>query len=101
MRSDANNHDEGGASKRDRRPGRSDTDAESGYYRRDATGTRAARIADTLDAVPFVTFCNLANINTAMRGGFVLVIECICSRLALARHWTLRTQRRSSPGLRP
>ena len=33
------------------------------------------RIADTLDAVPFVTFCNLANINTAMRGGFVSVIE--------------------------
>ena len=33
------------------------------------------RIADTLDAVPFVTFCNLANINTAMRGGFMSVIE--------------------------
>ena len=33
------------------------------------------RIADTLDAVPFVTFCNLANINTAMRGGLLEVIE--------------------------
>ena len=29
------------------------------------------RIADTLDAAPFVTFCN----NTAMRGGFMSVIE--------------------------
>ena len=33
------------------------------------------RIADTLDAVPYVTFCNLANINTAMRGGLLEVIE--------------------------
>jgi hypothetical protein len=29
------------------------------------------RIAATLDTVPFVTFCNLANINTAMRGGLL------------------------------
>ncbi len=27
------------------------------------------RIADTLDAVPFVTMCNLPNLNAAMRGG--------------------------------
>ena len=27
------------------------------------------RIADTLDAVPYVTMCNLANLNAAMRGG--------------------------------
>jgi hypothetical protein len=33
------------------------------------------RIADTLDAVPFVTICNLANINAAMRGGLLEVIE--------------------------
>jgi hypothetical protein len=26
------------------------------------------RIADTLDAVPYVTFCNLANLDAAMRG---------------------------------
>jgi hypothetical protein len=33
------------------------------------------RIAATLDAVPFVTMCNLANLNTAMRGGLLEVIE--------------------------
>jgi hypothetical protein len=33
------------------------------------------RIAATLDAVPFVTVCNLANLNTAMRGGLMEVIE--------------------------
>jgi hypothetical protein len=32
------------------------------------------QIADTLDAVPYVTFCNLANINAAMRGGLLEVI---------------------------
>ena len=39
--------------------------------------TRAGlkRIAATLDAVPYVTMCNLANINTAMRGGLLEVIE--------------------------
>ena len=41
----------------------------------DAQRCGLRRIADTLDAVPFVTFCNLANINTAMRGGFMSVIE--------------------------
>ena len=41
----------------------------------DAQRCGLRRIADTLDAVPFVTFCNLANINTAMRGGFLDVIE--------------------------
>ena len=33
------------------------------------------RIANTLDAVPYVTFANLANINTAMRGGLMELIE--------------------------
>jgi hypothetical protein len=33
------------------------------------------RIAATLDAVPLVTVCNLANIDTAMRGGLLDVIE--------------------------
>jgi hypothetical protein len=33
------------------------------------------RIAATLDAVPFVTMCNLANLNTAMRGGLLEVVE--------------------------
>ena len=43
--------------------------------RADAQRCGLRRIADTLDAVPFVTFCNLANINTAMRGGLLDVIE--------------------------
>ena len=34
-----------------------------------------ARIADTLDAVPYVTMCNLANLNAAMRGGLLDLIE--------------------------
>jgi hypothetical protein len=34
-----------------------------------------ARIAETLDAVPFVTMCNLANLNAAMRGGLLDLIE--------------------------
>jgi hypothetical protein len=29
------------------------------------------RIADTLDAVPFVTMCNLANLDAALRGGLL------------------------------
>jgi hypothetical protein len=33
------------------------------------------RIAETLNAVPFVTMCNLANIDTAMRGGLLDLIE--------------------------
>jgi hypothetical protein len=41
------------------------------------------RIADTLDAVPFVTMCNLANLNAAMRGGLLDLIEVGCSRSAL------------------
>jgi hypothetical protein len=34
-----------------------------------------ARIAATLDAVPYVTMCNLANINAVMRGGLLDLIE--------------------------
>ena len=33
------------------------------------------RIAATLDAVPFVTMCNLANLDAAMRGGLLDLIE--------------------------
>jgi hypothetical protein len=32
-------------------------------------------IAATLDAVPFVTMCNLANLGAVMRGGLLEVIE--------------------------
>jgi hypothetical protein len=32
------------------------------------------RIADTLDAVPFVTMCNLANLDAALRGGLLALI---------------------------
>jgi hypothetical protein len=33
------------------------------------------RIGATLDAVPYVTFCNLANLNTALRGMLLELIE--------------------------
>ena len=33
------------------------------------------RIAETLDAVPFVTCCSLANVNAAMRGMLLEMIE--------------------------
>jgi hypothetical protein len=33
------------------------------------------RIADTLDVVPYVTFANLSNINTALRGMLLELIE--------------------------
>jgi hypothetical protein len=33
------------------------------------------RIAETLDAVDYVTFANLANINTALRGGLLELLE--------------------------
>ena len=33
------------------------------------------RIAATLDAVPFVTMCNLANLDAALRGGLLDLIE--------------------------
>ena len=33
------------------------------------------RIAGTLDAVPFVTMCNLANLDVALRGGLLDLIE--------------------------
>ena len=33
------------------------------------------RAAATLDAVPFVTMCNLANLDTALRGGLLDLIE--------------------------
>ena len=56
------------------------------------------RIADTLDAVPFVTMCNLSNLNTAMRGAVLDLIEvqlmCVgggpnaglCGRDSIPRH---------------
>jgi hypothetical protein len=33
------------------------------------------RIAATVDAVDYVTFCNLANVNLAMRGALLDVLE--------------------------
>ena len=33
------------------------------------------RIGATLDAVPYVTMCNLANLNAAMGGGLMKLIE--------------------------
>jgi hypothetical protein len=41
----------------------------------DAQRCGLQRIAATLDAVPFVTMCNLANLDAAMRGGLLEVIE--------------------------
>ena len=41
----------------------------------DAQRRGLQRIADTLDAVPYVTFCNLANLDTALRGGLLDLIE--------------------------
>ena len=41
----------------------------------DASRRGLQRIASTLDAVPYLTFCNLANINTALRGGPLDLIE--------------------------
>ena len=58
------------------------------------------RIAATLDQVPFVTMCNLANLNAAMRCGLPDLIEVGL----LAVGWpdrTLPTRRRSSPNSRP
>ena len=41
----------------------------------DAQRRGLQRIAATLDAVPYVTMCNLANLDAAMRGGLLDVIE--------------------------
>jgi hypothetical protein len=41
----------------------------------DAQRRRLQRIAATLDAVPYVTMCNLANFNAAMRGELLDLIE--------------------------
>ena len=41
----------------------------------DAQRRGLRRIADTLDAVTFVTMCNLSNINAAMRGELLDLIE--------------------------
>jgi hypothetical protein len=41
----------------------------------DAQRRGLQRIADTVDAVPYVTFCNLANLDAALRGGLLSVIE--------------------------
>jgi hypothetical protein len=41
----------------------------------DAQRRGLRRIADTLDAVPYVTMCNLSNINAAVGGGLMEVIE--------------------------
>jgi len=41
----------------------------------DAQRRGLSLIADTLDAVPYVTMCNLSNLNAAMRGGLMELIE--------------------------
>jgi len=41
----------------------------------DAQRRGLQRIADTLDAVPYVTMCNLANLNAALRGGVLDLTE--------------------------
>ena len=41
----------------------------------DAQRRGLQRIADTLDAVPYVTMCNLSNLNTALRGALMDLIE--------------------------
>jgi hypothetical protein len=41
----------------------------------DAQRRGLQRIASTLDAVEYGTMCNLANLNAAMRGGLLEVIE--------------------------
>ena len=41
----------------------------------DAQRRGLQRIADTLDAVHYVTMCNLANLNAALRGGVLDLIE--------------------------
>ena len=48
----------------------------------DAQRRGLQRIADTLDAVPYVTMCNLANLNAALRGGVLRP-----DRVAAARGW--------------
>ena len=64
----------------------------------DAQRRGLRRIADTLDAVPYVTFCNLANLDAAMRGELLGLIEVRLIASVLVRRWTLRTRRCSSPG---
>ena len=51
------------------------TDSDSPCAEKHRSGIR--RIAATLDAVPYVTMCNLANLNTAMGGG-VLELTEVC-----------------------
>jgi hypothetical protein len=41
----------------------------------DAQRRGLRRIADSLDAVPFVTMCNLSNLDAALRGGLLDLIE--------------------------
>jgi hypothetical protein len=41
----------------------------------DASRRGLQRIADTLDAVPFLKACNLANLDAALRGGLMDLIE--------------------------
>jgi hypothetical protein len=41
----------------------------------DARRCGLQRIAATLDAVPFVTMCNLANLDAALRGGLLDLID--------------------------
>jgi hypothetical protein len=53
------------------------------------------RIAATVDAVDYVTYANLANLNAASLAGFWTWLRCSSSASAAARHWTFRTRRSS------
>ena len=64
-------------------------------WRADAQRRGLQHIAATPDAVPFVTMCNLANFNAAMRGELLDLIEV---GLLAALLSTMPTRRRSSPG---
>ena len=55
------------------------------------------RIADTVDAVDYVTFCNLANVNEALRGTLLSVLEVKLIVSVKVPHWTMQTRRHSLP----
>ena len=56
------------------------------------------RIADTLDAVPYVTMCNLANLDAALRGGLLSMIEVQLMCVGAAPTLEMPTRWSSWPG---
>ena len=59
------------------------------------------RIADTLEAVPYVTFCNLANLDAALRGGLLDLIEVQLMSVGGGPTLDFETRRRSCAGSSP